>query len=49
MKGIERMKEMKMNHGLHGQASLTLAMWGVSAHAATGGALRATTKGWLNE
>ena len=34
MKGFERMKEM--NHGLHGLCSLTLAIWGLSAVAATG-------------
>ena len=36
MKGFERMREMKINHGLHGLCSLTLAIWGLSAVAATG-------------
>ena len=38
MKGFERMREMKINHGLHRLASLTLAMLGMvwAANAATG-------------
>ncbi|MBQ9432216.1 MAG: SUMF1/EgtB/PvdO family nonheme iron enzyme [Kiritimatiellae bacterium] len=36
MEGVERMKMMRINHGLHRLAALTLAMWGVSAYAATG-------------
>ena len=38
MKGLERMGEMKINHGLHRLASLTLAMLGMvwAANAATG-------------
>ena len=38
MKGFERMREMKINHGLHILASLTLAMLGMvwAANAATG-------------
>ena len=36
MKGFERMRKMKINHGLHGLCSLTLAVWGMSAVAATG-------------
>ena len=38
MKGFERMREMKINHGLHRLASLTLAMLGMVwvANAATG-------------
>ena len=38
MKGFERMRKMKINHGLHGLASLTLAMLGMvwAANAATG-------------
>lgn len=38
MNGFERMREMKINHGLHRLASLTLAMLGMvwAANAATG-------------
>ena len=38
MKGFERMREMKINHGLHRLASLTFAMLGMvwAANAATG-------------
>ena len=38
MKGFGRMREMKINHGLHRLASLTLAMLGMvwAANAATG-------------
>ena len=36
MKRFERMKEVSNNHGLHGLCSLTLAVWGMSAVAATG-------------
>ena len=36
MKEFERMRKMKINHGLHGLCSLTLAVWGMSAVAATG-------------
>ena len=38
MKGFERMRERKINHGLHRLASLTLAMLGMvwAANAATG-------------
>ena len=38
MKGFERMRDMKINHGLYRLASLTLAMLGMvwAANAATG-------------
>ena len=38
MKGFERMRDMKINHGLHRLASLTLAMLGMvwAVNAATG-------------
>ena len=49
MKGFERMREMKINHGLHRLASLTLAMlgmvWAVNAATGTSGEFRMDLSG----